>query len=250
VAGTDVLDAIELQRLAYAADTAVRIRQAHHFHLWARGPLQGFIAHRALLCLWGSPRGGAHRSLVCSDEPTAERANLHVLDILERHWRAQDGQPCIVHAEDDNPVALALRRLPAQNALLHGVPDRGGAAPALFVFLDITPEPGVRQCRFAELLLPYLYVALLHTGPRADAQGEPTRTHLSPREVQVLACVRQGKTNHEIGQILAISPLTVKNHVQKILRKLNVASRREAAARGPVVSSTDLGVGVDGIPYG
>ncbi|MFT4173590.1 MAG: helix-turn-helix transcriptional regulator [Rhodocyclaceae bacterium] len=250
MAGTDVLDAIELQRLAYAAESAVRIRQAHHFHLWARGPLQGFITHRALLCLWGSSRGASHRALVCADEPMAERANLHALDILERHWRTQDGQPCILSAEGDSPAALALRRIDAGNALLHGVPDRAGAAPALFVFLDVTPAPGARQCRFAELLLPYLYVALLQTGPRADAQGEPTRSRLSPREAEVLACVRQGKTNHEIGQILDISPLTVKNHVQKILRKLNVASRREAAARGPVAAGTDLGAGTSGIPLG
>jgi len=40
-----------------------------------------------------------------------------------------------------------------------------------------------------------------------------------------------GKSNIEIGTILTISPLTVKNHVQKILRKLNVQNRTQAVGR-------------------
>jgi DNA-binding CsgD family transcriptional regulator len=48
----------------------------------------------------------------------------------------------------------------------------------------------------------------------------------------VLNWVREGKTNQEIAQILDISPLTVKNHVQKILRKLKVTNRAQAVARG------------------
>lgn len=47
----------------------------------------------------------------------------------------------------------------------------------------------------------------------------------------MLDWVREGKTNQEIGQILDISPLTVKNHIQKILRKLDVTNRAQAVAR-------------------
>ena len=40
-----------------------------------------------------------------------------------------------------------------------------------------------------------------------------------------------GKTNWEISSILGISPLTVKNHVQNILRKLDVQNRGQAAIK-------------------
>jgi len=40
-----------------------------------------------------------------------------------------------------------------------------------------------------------------------------------------------GKGNAEVGAILRISALTVKNHVQKILRKLNVANRAQAVGK-------------------
>ncbi len=54
---------------------------------------------------------------------------------------------------------------------------------------------------------------------------------LSAREVEILARVAEGKTNVEISRILSISPFTVKNHVQKILRKLGASNRTDAAVR-------------------
>jgi DNA-binding NarL/FixJ family response regulator len=40
----------------------------------------------------------------------------------------------------------------------------------------------------------------------------------------------QGKPNKQIGAALFVSEVTVKSHVQSILRKLNVLSRTEAIA--------------------
>ena len=54
---------------------------------------------------------------------------------------------------------------------------------------------------------------------------------ITEREKQILGWVREGMSNHEIGTELGISPLTVKNHVQKILRKLGAANRAQAVAR-------------------
>jgi len=50
-------------------------------------------------------------------------------------------------------------------------------------------------------------------------------------EQEILKWIHVGKSNIEIGTILAISPLTVKNHVQKILRKLNVQNRTQAVGK-------------------
>jgi DNA-binding NarL/FixJ family response regulator len=43
--------------------------------------------------------------------------------------------------------------------------------------------------------------------------------------------VREGKSNVEIASLLGISALTVKNHVQKILRKVGAANRAQAVAK-------------------
>jgi DNA-binding NarL/FixJ family response regulator len=52
---------------------------------------------------------------------------------------------------------------------------------------------------------------------------------LTNREIQVLRHVAMGLSNREIGKSLEISIETVKEHVQNILRKLDVNDRTQAA---------------------
>lgn len=54
---------------------------------------------------------------------------------------------------------------------------------------------------------------------------------LTPREAEILRCISQGRSNMEIGAMLGINTLTVKDHVRKILRKLQVNNRTQAVAR-------------------
>ncbi len=51
---------------------------------------------------------------------------------------------------------------------------------------------------------------------------------LTPRELQVLQQMARGLANKEIGDVLKISPYTVKDHLKTILGKLRVADRTEA----------------------
>lgn len=53
---------------------------------------------------------------------------------------------------------------------------------------------------------------------------------LSPREIEVLGLVAQGRTNAEIATALRLSERTVHRHVSNILTKLEVRSRTSAAA--------------------
>ncbi len=64
----------------------------------------------------------------------------------------------------------------------------------------------------------------------------PTES-LTARESQVLQLVARGLTNKAIGQMLEISPNTVKFHINAILSKLDAQSRTEA-----VVRATQLGL--------
>lgn len=66
---------------------------------------------------------------------------------------------------------------------------------------------------------------------RMRADLATTEFTLSAREVEILARVAEGKTNVEISRVLDISPFTVKNHVQRILKKLGASNRTEAAVR-------------------
>src|ERR1700761_235360 len=55
------------------------------------------------------------------------------------------------------------------------------------------------------------------------------RHDLSAREVEILELLSKGLTNKAIGQALGISAFTVRNHVNRILEKLQVCDRTEAS---------------------
>jgi DNA-binding NarL/FixJ family response regulator len=67
----------------------------------------------------------------------------------------------------------------------------------------------------------------------AEPAAEPAPEHelgLTPREHEVLLLVAEGRTNREIGAELFMSEKTASVHVSRILAKLEVGGRVEAAA--------------------
>jgi two-component system NarL family response regulator len=55
------------------------------------------------------------------------------------------------------------------------------------------------------------------------------RTNLTARELETLKLLSKGQTNKQIGHALGISDNTARNHVLKIIEKLEVSDRTEAA---------------------
>ncbi|GAA1156299.1 response regulator transcription factor [Streptomyces hebeiensis] len=63
-----------------------------------------------------------------------------------------------------------------------------------------------------------------------NAGGEPgSLLELSPREHEILGLIGEGLTNREIGGRLYLSEKTVKNHISRLLAKLGVERRVQAA---------------------
>ncbi|MFP3713172.1 response regulator [Puerhibacterium sp. TATVAM-FAB25] len=61
------------------------------------------------------------------------------------------------------------------------------------------------------------------------AVGDPRLAALTPRERDVLAALGRGMANAEIATALVITEATTKTHVSRVLTKLGVASRLQAA---------------------
>lgn len=55
--------------------------------------------------------------------------------------------------------------------------------------------------------------------------GGPGTDALTARETQVLGMLRRGHTTSEIGERLAIAPVTVRRHISQLVRKLGVEDR-------------------------
>lgn len=64
---------------------------------------------------------------------------------------------------------------------------------------------------------------------RRPRRADPRLARLTPRERQVLALLPRGLSNAALGSELGIAPGTVKVHVERILQKLAVGDRTQAA---------------------
>ncbi len=65
--------------------------------------------------------------------------------------------------------------------------------------------------------------------PHPEVKTSPELETLTPREKEVLQLIASGYNNREIAQQLYITERTVKNHVNSILRRLNLRDRTQAA---------------------
>ncbi|MEU9848278.1 response regulator transcription factor [Streptomyces sp. NPDC047985] len=63
----------------------------------------------------------------------------------------------------------------------------------------------------------------------AESAQDDALSGLSPREKDVLALIGDGLTNSQIGKRLYLSEKTVKNHISRLLAKLGVERRIQAA---------------------
>jgi len=142
------------------------------------------------------------------------------VDGIEAIWRIVAGDP--------QARILVLTSFATDDKVLPAV--KAGARG--YLLKDSDPEElvqAIRQVHRGESSLhPAIARKLLQeiSGP---SQQPPTRDPLSEREAVVLLQVARGLSNQEIAERLEISEATVRTHVSKILGKLHLASRTQAA---------------------
>ena len=70
-----------------------------------------------------------------------------------------------------------------------------------------------------------------HLGPARSEGDQAIIETLTPREREIFALLPSGLTNNELGAKLSIAPGTAKIHVERILNKLGVKDRTQAAVK-------------------
>jgi len=181
------------------------------------------------------------------------RTFLHLQEGIEVVGEASDGQEAVAEAERLRPDVVlmdlvmpeldgveAMRRIgervpSARVIVLTSFAEDDKLLPAIragaagYLLKTAQPQEVVRAIRAAQagdaVLDPPAAGRLL----RALAGGPIERPLLTPREREVLALVARGLANKRIALELGVSEKTVKSHVGRILHKLGVADRTQAA---------------------
>jgi len=241
------VDFLQIESIVLNLDASLRVHARAHFFSWSQGLLQSLIRHELLICTLCHGKPPAFRAdgfSMTAPEPCVFSdlflRDTAVAPALLKAWEERRYQPVVV--EPGNGVlpagafARELERLGTTQLLIHGLHDSDGRAISLFTFACRPGSVGPRQVYLAQLLAPALHAAWVRTQLQRRSDGAPAeksagQSVLTVREQDILKWIYLGKSNFEIGTILKISPLTVKNHVQKILRKLNVVNRTQAIGK-------------------
>lgn len=234
----------EQDHLIRAIETAIEVGQQEQFQAWMRGPFRTLLPHDIVVCmeLGGS---GAARQVDCLHHNLDDAATLeflcnpqHGLAVrLATSLRGSKQTTCALdaHALDAllDVASSSTPRDPGQlqdvrNAIVHQTKFLSGAA-YFFLLLNV-PEDQVERCRHMfKLLSSHLKMALSRA---IAAQAKSSAAALTRREIEILHWMREGKSNNAISGILGISAMTVKDHISKLYRKLDVQNRVEAVSKG------------------
>ena len=244
----------ELDILLANIESAIKVRQRSDFFSWVQGVFQGLIRHEVLISALAGSTERSYRVECTSSIPIGDELLIRLsrppaafLSRLVSEWEIRGRQPLVVDPrlppfEHDTLVRATMNELGSDAMLAHGILDIEGATAILFCFTRIGERLQPAHSRALALITPYLYTAW--TRVRAGEHGTQSanssvpRLILTARQIEILNWVEQGKSNGEIGQILNISQLTVKNHMQKILRRLGVQNRAQAVATGMMMNLT------------
>lgn len=236
---------------------SLAIRRHQDLLHWLNGGVQRLVPHDILIAAWGDFSIGLVHLDVVSYLPglrTTEINKENLLpDLLKLYGRwiessrtpfsiTMSGERIHFSSRNGNngfDKGIAMMR----SAMVQGIKDERGQYDCLYVALSENPDFATTEILSMQLLLPYIdtalrkvdHLSMQNPAPEAivgdgneDTHQNPNLFGLTKREIEIMQWVCSGKTNAEIGLILDISAFTVKNHMQRIFRKLNVTNRAQA----------------------
>ena len=240
----------EIARFLRIVSDCARIRRHYDIYQLLGGDVQHFLPHDILISAWGDFARWDLRIDLTSGLPgvrTAQLAHCSLDPLIQRayaRWIDAARSPVLLEPADlalgqhcHCAIHAALRGM--RSMTVHGVHDKRSGHDSLFIALGCAAPNKSRSARlvsFLDALVAQVDAAFRKVPAFPLAGGGAAREganvlELSARELEVLESICRGKTNLDIAAVLDISPFTVKNHVQRIFRKIGVTNRTQAAAR-------------------
>jgi DNA-binding NarL/FixJ family response regulator len=144
----------------------------------------------------------------------------------------------------DGSGVQACRRIlagaPATRVLIMTICDDSAAVHAAmaagahgYVLKDVGPDMLLEAVRAVARGASFFYPRSIHEVLSASsAASNPEELHrlrtLSRQEQRILPLLGEGRTNKEIGLVLALSENTIKNYLSNMFRKLKISRRTQA----------------------
>lgn len=267
---TSDLEPQHAESLLRLIEASLQVKRRHQFYQWTQGDMQRLVPHKLSSC--GSYDTGVRELTfnVLNSVPLAPQLVAALTDVqspvmgyLRTEWAKSGQNVCWIDLDGFARSDVAAKGLCNEGyrwLLVDGLtrPGRPHELETFFVFGQPGCLPDEQSTHILSLLLPYLHVTFVRVQvterelarqgmsirgvvPLAGGADHPRTTSITDREREILRWVREGKSNQAISEELGISALTVKNHIQKILRKLGAANRAQAVAKAMSMNLFNFG---------
>lgn len=232
-------------------EPTMHISDQDSFFHWTQTILQRIFPHGKLLCGYGLPEKNGvlfHTVMGCNFPPEYLHTLQHPSGLtctpILLQWLSQQ-QPVLFEPKPDMQISPEdgqwlqnFHRFKLLNIAAHGFSDNHNRTASYFSFSAIPDPLTARHSILLKLLVPYLHVTLMRLIPAVVPKVPPKvntpqqqAIDLSNRELEILRWIGSGKTNWEIAQVLGLSESTVKNHIHRILHRINANSRTQAVVK-------------------
>jgi DNA-binding NarL/FixJ family response regulator len=209
-----------------AADESIGVLVVDDHEIVRRG-LLAFLNSEPDIEVLGQAGGGAEAlELLASMESEGPLPDVIVMDLQMAPIDGIESTRRIRALYDDIEV-VALTSF-AEEERVHAALEAGASG---YLLKDSDADDvavAVRAAHRGELKLDPVIAQRLMSSLRGGTGDDPT-AELTARELEVLRLVAAGKPNKQIASELAISERTARTHVSRILRKLRLSSRTQAA---------------------
>lgn len=204
--------------------------------------LQRVLPHQSMIGGVGYIRGGEVLPLAVVSE---NFPNSYLREVLSEEgyihspfisWWIRERKPMLVSVEQSSQIDTKTRerlmRYRISNFIAYGQADFPGVTGTYFWFANVPEGVTPKHGRILEFVIPHLHAALTRLAIENKRAGQRALApRLTPKELEVLQLVYEGKSNKDISEALGISLMTVKNHTKAIYTKMQVRSRSEAIVR-------------------
>jgi DNA-binding NarL/FixJ family response regulator len=196
-------------------------------HEVVRRGLLAFLDSEPDIDVVGEAEGGAQAlELLASMESQGHRPDVIVMDLQMAPIDGIESTRRVRALYEDIEV-VALTSF-AEDERVHAALQAGASG---YVLKDSDADDvaaAVRAAHRGELRIDPLVARRLMSSLR-EAQDDEPSSELTSRELDVLRLVATGEPNKQIATELGISERTARTHVSRILRKLGLSSRTQAA---------------------
>lgn len=172
--------------------------------------------------------GEAENGLEAVEQVTQHRPDIVLMDLMMPEMNGVEATRQALAASSSTKV-IVLSSF-SEDELVFPAIEAGAVG---YLLKDVDPAElyqAIRAVYQGEVQLhPDIIKKLIHRVATHQIEADSTHGDLTPRELEVLSLIAQGKSNREIAMALSISEKTVKTHVGNILSKLHLSDRTQAA---------------------